>query len=482
MNNENKSIRNMKTSMILCYAMIIIIIVVALSYITITQTDRILRENVSALSSELNSQMRMNINSYLERCESTATLVFADKENYTYDATDPDNDEYEALNTESRISSNLFNLCIMENFVDFAIVYSNNHVIGKISNATRDNMKGDLYESISSVITRNGTNDGWKFGLKGDRKHIYYAKRLNDNAVLVVSVYSAELENIMEHPDAIKDMAVRVADSDMNIIFSSKGQNDSEMPDDLRLEIGSNTSATLYDEHYLATINQCNDDWYVITSIPTSYITEKKNQIQMQIILIATIAALVAIIFDILISFVFTDPIDRIVDKLGQKASHDQLTGLLNKRTFEDRVSDALKHTDMRFGLIIFDIDDFKSINDSLGHADGDKVLAFTGEMLREHFSEDDIAGRIGGDEFAVLTVIDSKEDLSLKCDKLCRLFSGHSIRNSNVSLTSSIGAASFPDDGMDFDTLYSDADKALYSSKRRGKNTYTIFNGEDEQ
>ena len=81
-------------------------------------------------------QMQMNLDSYLQRIETIGTLVFAEEEVYKYSAVDSDNDEYEAIKTEQLIADKLYDLCIMENFVDFSIVYSNNHSVGKMSNGT----------------------------------------------------------------------------------------------------------------------------------------------------------------------------------------------------------------------------------------------------------------------------------------------------------------------------------------------------------
>ena len=114
--DSGENIKRFKFAMILYYAIIIIGITVFISVSTIQKTDNVLKKQVSELTFDLNVQMKMNVDSYLARVENLAALVFAEKEVYIYDATDPGNDEYEALNTENAISDQLYNLCLMENF------------------------------------------------------------------------------------------------------------------------------------------------------------------------------------------------------------------------------------------------------------------------------------------------------------------------------------------------------------------------------
>ncbi len=481
MRDDKKRLRLISISMTICYALVIIFIAVALSSVTITQTDTIVRDNIGALSAELNSQMTMNVNNYLTRCESTATLVFASEENYTYDATDPANDPYEALNTEARISDNLFNLCIMENFVDFGIVYSNNHVVGKISHGTKDKMGDLIYNDLSAMISRPNTQDGWYAGFNDDYKRIYYVKRLNENAVLAVSVYSAELENIVESPDSMRSMAVRLVDKEMNIIYSSIGENNTILPREIKERIRGNVIDP-NEAEYIVSANQCGDDWMLVTSIPTQYLLETKNEAQRRIISIAAFAALIALVLDIVISLIFTNPINNIVISLGRKADYDQLTGILNKRSFEDRTLRAIASSKKSVhAMMLIDIDDFKGINDSFGHTAGDDVLSMMGSLIRKSFPESDILGRIGGDEFCVFTKMGGYDnawsEISSKCALMCESFNGMFADKAQTRrLSCSIGAALFPFDADTFEELYKNADKALYISKRSGKNRFSLF------
>ena len=173
------------------------------------------------------------------------------------------------------------------------------------------------------------------------------------------------------------------------------------------------------------------------------------------------------------------------VSTLDDKAHIDLLTGILNKLSFEEytetRLSQALSIES--HALILIDVDNFKGVNDTLGHAYGDKVLSVIGGLLRETFPEHDYLGRIGGDEFAVFLNSMPEKDtdyetyLHFKCEALCEGFRNHYTGDDGkYKISASIGAAQFPVCGHTFKELYAKADKALYASKHRGKDTYTIF------
>ncbi|MBR4224585.1 MAG: diguanylate cyclase, partial [Oscillospiraceae bacterium] len=345
---------------------------------------------------------------------------------------------------------------------------------------------GDLlYNALSAMISRQSTQDGWYSGFNDDYKRIYYVKRLNPNAVLVVSIYSVELENIVDTPDSMTSMTVRLIDKDMNIIYSSLGENKTVVPREIRARIKGDPVEADKAE-YIVSADPCGDDWFLVTSIPTEVILDTKKEAQKSILTLAVIATLIAIVIDVVISIIFTNPINHIVSALGKKADYDQLTGVLNKRSFEDgtryTIANAKKSV---HAMVIVDIDDFKSINDSLGHTVGDHVLSMMGELLNKQFTDKDLIGRIGGDEFCVFTKLEGYDnawsELSEKCEVIRQLFNyKYADDKQKYRLSCSIGAALFPFDADTFEELYINADKALYISKRSGKNTASLYGEKD--
>lgn len=174
---------------------------------------------------------------------------------------------------------------------------------------------------------------------------------------------------------------------------------------------------------------------------------------------------------------------------LRNKAETDLLTGLLNKMTMENSISDIIKRRPYStFAFYIIDMDNFKAVNDNLGHAIGDKVLVDVANKLTLLFNEYDFIGRLGGDEFAVMLVIPenmsnySSRLIELKAKSLCEnLKETYSDDRADVTVSASIGIAIYEKDGRSFSELYRHADLALYQSKNNGKNQFTFYTPEFE-
>lgn len=173
--------------------------------------------------------------------------------------------------------------------------------------------------------------------------------------------------------------------------------------------------------------------------------------------------------------------------ELEKRSTTDPLTGLLNKGATEELIRMMLLNyykdnkENSKCALIMIDIDKFKEINDTLGHAKGDRVLAAIGNIIKESFKGKDVAGRIGGDEFMVfLRDIEIKENALLMAERLEKQTAKLIMRpeiNSYVSL--SIGIAILPDHGKTFEDLYAAADKALYYVKKRGRANWKLYSEE---
>ena len=166
-------------------------------------------------------------------------------------------------------------------------------------------------------------------------------------------------------------------------------------------------------------------------------------------------------------------------EKLKQSASTDFLTGVLNRSAMEKRIEEKLTKNIDAGTFFIIDVDNFKSVNDILGHPVGDKLLKQIASTLSELFRKDDLVGRLGGDEFCVfMNNIIEQELVEAKAEQLnekCRL----EVTGENgevVKVSVSIGIASSQKDRENYSELYRCADLALYETKRKGKDTYTIY------
>ncbi len=171
----------------------------------------------------------------------------------------------------------------------------------------------------------------------------------------------------------------------------------------------------------------------------------------------------------------------RVEDMLQHQASHDRLTGLPNRMLFDDRVSLALAHTHRygeMLGVVFLDLDGFKTINDTLGHAVGDQLLKIVAERLTSCLREGDLLARWGGDEFTLLlSPISGAEDASkIATQILDTLNAPLQLNGQELHIKASLGIALAPYDGEDADTLLKNADAAMYRAKQQGRNNYQIY------
>ncbi len=488
---DMQNVSRLKISLIVGYAVIVIVAVIFVSILAVRKTDSVLKHKVSAMVSSLDVQMSMNMTSYLSRMETIGTLAFASEETYLYDATDSNNDEYTALNTEKEISDKLYALCIMENFVDYGIIYRNNHTVGKISNGTVDLLGDRMFEELSKVVSRQRTKDGWAAGFEENFSRIYYVKQIHENALLVISFYATELESVFDNPETISGLKVLLTNKNQDIIYSSEsGEVGQPLPEEFLQRVRNQNSATVIDDQYVVSVNPCGDEWSVICAVPTEIILSEKNEMQIYIYLIALFAAVLAVIMGAVLSVKLSEPVADIVTNLDTKAHIDQLTGILNKLSFEEYTAGRLANslTIENHALILIDVDNFKGVNDTLGHAYGDKVLAEIGALMRRTFPNADYLGRVGGDEFAVFVnsmppteiAVNYQGYVRIKCEELCEGFRNHYTGDDGkYKISASLGVAFFPDHGASFSELYSNADTALYFSKHKGKDTFTFFSPE---
>lgn len=171
--------------------------------------------------------------------------------------------------------------------------------------------------------------------------------------------------------------------------------------------------------------------------------------------------------------------------ELEKRAKTDGLSGLLNKKAAEEMIRVMLsgqRREDKLCALLMIDIDRFKQVNDTLGHAEGDRVIAGVGRILRNSCRAFDVAGRIGGDEFAIFArdIGEPENAMRLAGRILTEMKRTFPESEAQPQITLSIGVALYPEHGSGFDDLFRAADGALYAVKRGGRNGCAMWSPED--
>ena len=168
-------------------------------------------------------------------------------------------------------------------------------------------------------------------------------------------------------------------------------------------------------------------------------------------------------------------------DIVRHMAYHDQLTGLPNRILLNDRLDQMLaeERRYKKLGAVLFlDLDNFKVINDTMGHSEGDELLKAVAKRLKKHVRDSDTLARHGGDEFTILMHdINKVENVTKVIESVFSEFNEpFRLKGKEIFVTTSIGISIYPNDGEDADALLKNADIAMYKAKEDGKNTYQLF------
>ncbi len=476
----------------LLYTVLSSVIILAMSLFialfVISQTNTSMKKQVSNLIAADAHQLEMNIDSYLNEVEKITTLLFSDEAYYNYDATDPSLSEYDRIQAAEVIREKIIDVGLMQNFSDFAIVYADDQTVGWVSQVTKaDFADGGLYEEFEAVVRGNLKEQGWTYGVRGNYDRLYYAKRLNKNAILFVSFYGNELENAFAIPDELADMTIRLASMDNTILYSSDSSEISgKVPEEVTGMLGDNTNSSVMDDNYLVTSNQIYNGWKVICTMPTKAVLADNNKVRQNVRNIVIIVAAIALVGMLLLNRRLNRSMSGMVEDLSDKAEEDQMTGLLNKTAFMNNVARKLESCGASGNVcfMMFDLDNFKQVNDTLGHSRGDEVIIMMSRILKTHLSGNELViGRVGGDEFAAFAVYphQSKEKIEKKvypmAEDVIESFKKEvpSLAG-DLHLSASAGVLLTQRGEFTANDLYQRADAALYVSKRSGKAKVTAI------
>ncbi|MCY1349396.1 putative signaling protein [compost metagenome] len=174
------------------------------------------------------------------------------------------------------------------------------------------------------------------------------------------------------------------------------------------------------------------------------------------------------------------DSLEQANQELTHLALHDNLTKLPNRTLLEDRIDQAMHKVERHggcFGVLFMDLDGFKPVNDAFGHHVGDLLLREVAERLRDHLRAEDTLARIGGDEFVLLASLGEPNDAaSLASQLVTQVGSVFEVGGQELRVSTSVGIALYPGDGVTREELLMNADAAMYHAKGAGKNGYSFF------
>ena len=494
-----KKLRNFQLEMLLVFAVIIAGVTIVVDLIVVDRSKTALQNKVSELITVNSRQIELNIDSYLDRMETTPTLLYSDDIYYKYDATDEKISEYDKVKTEEAITDRIVDIGLMNNYNDFGIIYADNHKVGWISQGTQNLFENtNLYDSFADCLP-DSSQSSWLFGINGSSDRFYYIKRLNPNAILVSSVYTDELSSVFIYPKQIDGMDIRLVDGNNTVIYSSKQEESgTQLPEEIAAALtGSATesgdSSVIIGSEYLINANVCTNGWRVICTVPTSVVTKEAEDLKSFTMRISALMALIFVLAGLLMIRRVSLPMDDLLMSLQYKAEVDRLSGTMNKTTFQETVEKKIAHGEpgIRRAFVMIDMDNFKLINDKNGHSYGDQVIIRFGKLIRSLYDNETLIGRLGGDEFAIYIEAadtpepDNEDFRQAVTSGLDRIMTGFKNEfkeeQTDCNISVSMGVYLNCDNVPTFNTMYVKADKALYQSKENGKNRYTLYEEGDE-
>jgi len=479
---KNKHITSLKLRMVIGFTSLMAVLIFFVVLIFSVRMGRAMKNQTADMIGHLNIQIAANVDSYLDSVSANVDTIWEDPTILSYKS--GDSDEGKRL----EIEDTLHKVRSSRSYEDFCIVYEDGTSIGKVSDSLTKASGGYLFGYIKPcVIQSYGT---WSTTVVPERDKLYYLRPINDKAIIVASLSTGHLTGMFDDSVFMEGMSTYVVDKSLVVQFSNdhSAAPGSYLNTHIYKLVKKDEGASL-SEKYAVTTTALENGWYVVSAVPSTEILSTLHSTVAYIITISIVMIIIATLFIILMSNQITAAVSRTVNKLDEKAQTDLLTGLINKRSFEDIVDTTLANPEpgVDYALVFMDVDNFKGVNDRCGHDIGDEVLRSFAHTIGTVFREVDVKGRLGGDEFCVLMKMthDEHDKLVEAVDEACGRFKdalykkSTSARQSLPAVTSSMGAAIWNVNAgiqESFGTMYHRADIALYASKKKGKNTWSIY------
>lgn len=458
------------------------------SYVITMHSANEMQNKVVKLIHSSNRQQIDNVNLYLEKVEDTAALFFSDESYYEYDATAEHADEFERIQQQKMLQKRIEDLSVLQNFSDFGVIYSNDVTVGWISNTIVQMFpNGGLYDYMSSQITDDKTESGWFFDYDKCYDRVYYVKRLNENAILVTAFYSRELDSIFTVPEGMEQLQIYLVNDKGTILYADDtaliGKDAKDQISELDLQ---SEDYQIIGKDDVVIKGLCKNDWSVICTIPTDVLFAEENQFARHSAVVTIATIFVIILFGIILSVQVSKRAGHVFHSITKRADYDQLTGLLNKASYQELVESNLARAalDVQHVFLMLDMDNFKLVNDRLGHQSGDEVLHKVAEVFRDIFDKEAVLGRVGGDEFSIyipyvgMAYEEARSDVERKLDQVFEQFAtdiSPQYKDCQLALSAG-GYQSWQRMALTYEEMYQSADKALYVSKRNGKHQYNWY------
>ena len=318
---------SIRLRMIFSYIVIALAVVILVATLIYNAISEVMTNKVGVLITAINDETRLNVNNYMKDIEDVSSLIFAEEDVRNYDPLTTDLSEYDAIQLENSIKSDLLYNSVLHNYGDFVIIYSNDHTIGRISTSTTELLGEDnRYNTVRKYIDDEIKEDGWFTGVNDNFKRLYYVKRIHKSAILLASTYTSEFETVMKFSDQLADLNVMIVSDEKKVIYSNiPEQIGSEVDKEISSRCDEESHSCFISDGELVTTNTCGDNWYIISQIPTVIVLKELGDVRNVTIIVAFISVVLAILMGIFFSRTITKPI-KLLMQVMSKAEKGDLT------------------------------------------------------------------------------------------------------------------------------------------------------------
>lgn len=325
MKKHNNLTRTLKGRLIWSYALIAAIPIVLIFLVTYCVDRSVLVDKMSEMATDYGLQSKSRVEDYLKNVENTTSLVFAKENVLSFHPSGKGLSIYDTETTKNEINQYLVSISLLENFIDFALVYDDGITIGKISDGTKELFDiNSLYSQLENSIDGSDTDDTWITGYNGSYKKIYYSKRVNDYCVMLTSFYADDMNNVLKNENKQSYSNYIILDSDENIVYSyDKELIGTKLNEKMQTALTNVKTDTFISNENLITYNTSSNGWELLYLIPESYIMEEVESVGKIIFVISVAAIILAGIYGAFNANKISNPIKDIVLKMKQAENGD---------------------------------------------------------------------------------------------------------------------------------------------------------------
>ncbi len=487
--SENtEKIRRMRSSMMTAYIVLGMALYIISSAFLFTAYNTTLKKQAQSYTSVASMQTRKNIDRLMTDIEKTALMIYEDTDDVEFYPSADGSSEYDDLQREDEITDKMFSLSLMENYCDFGIVYSNGHSAGKITNGTLTYFGSDIFDKLYGVVSENG-GELWTNDYKGEHlTRIYYLKMLNENAVLVTSVYNAEIASMITPLEDKDSLQIFITDENGDLIFSSSNTDTNvgdKLPDYVESAFGSSTNLSVAEKNCIGSAVECEDvEWNIYCCVSGNKHFKSDSQIEVWMLSIGIAAFIALVLVGYLSSAKYTDYGDKIKN-YKDTDSIDSITGLLSGLGVEEEISERIETCQLgsTYAFILLKFKEYSVIRERLGSDYTDSAVKKLGDLLSASLGENDIIG-INEDgefvafaEFSDFDLFKAHNMLKERCNEICESFKEFYVgEEQDNKIYIAMGVCIYPDNGKNYEDLYENASQALDVSLRAEKDSCIFF------